>query len=640
MCYRYAALMRHGASKTAGGGPIRAVLTDEPLSQVDSDLLEHRALAATIARVIRGTPAKESIGIGLYGSWGYGKSTIGRLAKEAFAKEIKKNRLAWVNIEAWKFARATDHQPLRRHFLLQAYEAVGRGDRADALRAEFTEVRTTQQVSLTIPGPREAVRRFTGWLRSDRRRFSPSMAGLGLIVLAIILLGLSVWLGFGEVFAGVTASILIVSGVLSVVIPHLVKVAAGGLTVTSQSDRFRSVEEFDREFEVFLLEQAGFERFVFFIDDLDRCDDEFVANALATLQAFFSRPRCVFIVAADARQLKRAIRLAAQGPVREALAEMAIPPDETFLDKILQVAIHVPPLYNENLGVFAEKVSSDTRLGALNEDARRLILSYLVHGDVKSPRQVETIINDFLVTWDLAERRELLDDTYLSHTPLSEDLPFVAHMVVLRSHFPWFYELLTARPRLLLDWPIDGSWGDIDQEVVAAAKAAAGRDERYAVEGNEGDAGELDDEDASEGDGSDRSAVGGEERLLVALRGYLARTRRALAPDAFRIQEFIYLRSDELFGGLSGDAARRYRSAIANDDLEALRDTLEAHPDQRLAAAQLAVAQAQRGFGIERVTALRPLARICGSLSNDELAVVGADAATVLFPTPAPPDDE
>src|SRR5687767_2299744 len=110
-------------SQSSQRRPLR-LLDDTVPATEGADLLEHRAIAASIASAIRHTETQGSLGIALFGSWGHGKSTIGALVKDELQKEIRSKRLAWVPIDAWKYARAPDEQPLRRHYLLQAYESI------------------------------------------------------------------------------------------------------------------------------------------------------------------------------------------------------------------------------------------------------------------------------------------------------------------------------------------------------------------------------------------------------------------------------------------------------------------------------------------------------------------------------------
>src|SRR5207248_11200890 len=95
------------------------------------------------------------------------------------------------------------------------------------------------------------------------------------------------------VFAAVAGVVTLIVLATSVMLDTLFRVLTTGLTVTTEEDPFRSVEEFDAQFTQLLDADASkVDRFIFLIDDLDRCEDAIVIEAIETLQAFFGRQRC------------------------------------------------------------------------------------------------------------------------------------------------------------------------------------------------------------------------------------------------------------------------------------------------------------------------------------------------------------
>jgi KAP family P-loop domain len=604
---------------------LRWVLTDRVDEENPEDLLQHRAVADAITLAIRSAPLAEPLGIALYGSWGQGKTTIGMLIRQAFADDIERKKVAFIRINAWKYAYEGQRDPLRRHYLLQAYEGIGRRDIADTLRRQFKQVVTTE---VAAPATTLRQRAVATWAALRTLRFDSSpWVGVALLAILTLILFPRIRHELGVFFSSILAALLIAASVTGALATAFVRLFVGGLTVRAEEDPFSSVEEFDRQFDSFLTKEGQtFERFIFFIDDLDRCDDSLVIEALETLQAFFGQARCVFIVAADEKQLKRAVRLESQGPARAAIDGAAIPPDETFLEKIFQLAVYVPPLFSENLANYARVQVRETIIDALAADERDQLLSYLIHTEVSSPRQVKVILSDFLVTLAQVRRREEVDETHLSHKPLSRELLLVAKMVVLRSHFPWFFELLTRRPQVLLIYPETlerppNLWTPEQAQVVewveAAAKRAHGESEKFVKRGVE----EVDEEAAAELD---------TDTLVAALRGYLLRTRATTPSDAVRVQEFVYLRSPDVFGGLIGSAGSMYRTAIVNGDLQLLSEAMAADISQIRAAAEFAIRQATVGFGIERDRAVEPLAALAAILEGDALEAIAPRAVELL----------
>ena len=560
-------------------GPHR-LLTGAAVAAVGDDQLEHRALAGALASSIRDTPASESLGIALYGAWGQGKTTIGELLRAELAPELDDRRYAFVRIDAWKYAHEGEPQPLRRHFLIAAYEGAGLYRRARDLKRLFgAEFSGTYSRRAT---PLRHSFRLTAWELFVVLSFAVAL----LVVLAERGNGIILLKQWGRYVAAL--------GIGGAIVAAFVGLIRDRRRVTAKFDPFASVEEFDEQITHLIEEEARtsdqrpVDRFVFFIDDLDRCQDRLVVEAIETLQAFFGRPRCVYIVAADREQLRRAVRQRSVGPARTDAEGSVIPADESFLEKIFQVTVDVPPPFHTTLADYARHLVPETALaamGASNEGADELetVLYYLVHRGLNSPRHVRVILNEFAMALNAAERRQEAAGAHLGHEPLTANKALLAKFVVLRAHYPWFYELLLDEPELLPlaeeriqavalqipDERLERAWSRIEH----AAELAAGELARF--EGVEAAGPET----TNEGDSDSRSApVRHSDRVLDSLQGYLTRTSATPVIDPVQVQEFIYLRGKEEFEKLPGLDGAGYRRAIDNGDSAALEALAERAP--------------------------------------------------------------
>jgi hypothetical protein len=600
-------------------------VTDDP-----KDVLQHQAVADALRDALESCPPDDPLGIGIYGSWGQGKTTTGLLLRKAIEGEIKAGRYAFVRIQAWRYVHEGDRQPLRRHYLLAAYEGIGRHDISSELRERFAQVITTESASPTLPSLRELGRRAWAAIRGRKIGLDSQLISIPFVGILVLVLFQGVRQELGAFLTSLIAATLVALTVATAVGNLFIKLLVGGLTVHRQEDPFRSIEQFEDEFDLFLTKHAkGYERIIFFIDDLDRCDDAVVVEALETLQAFFDRPRCAFIVAADEKQLKRAVRHKAARSPALLMDGATVPTDENFLEKIFQVAIHLPPLYTENLGDYGRSLAQQTVLRSVPADQLDHLISYLVHPGLSSPRQVKIIINQFLMAYAQALHRERAD-TNLAHEPLTDDPLFIAKMVVLRVHYPWFYDLLRGTPSTLIDWPLtfdpeselSPDLEDLDELVNRAASSAG---EAAAHFGRE-----AEDEDEHDDQSPTRGGPVVADRLLASLRGYLIRTAESRPVDALRVQEFIYLRSPSVFAGLTGAGGQAFRTAIANGDTGLIAEASGDHPEQVLSATKLAIQQANDGFGVERNAAHEALAALILHAQQDELSEIGVEAARVL----------
>jgi hypothetical protein len=589
-------------------------------------MLEHRALAGALASVIRDTPKDEPLGIALFGGWGQGKTTIGNLLADELDPEIRSRRYLFVKVDAWKYAHEGTRDPLRRHYLLAAYEAAGLKERARGLRREFRETRQVRRVRSSSER-----KRLLSELSGAARKFELPVPTLPRVIAVTAVFAIVFFLVPVDAAAGAARWFAAAIAALALLLwPSFLRALQEALLVAAKTDPVRSIEEFEDQFAIFLDEDARdtagrpVERVIFLIDDLDRCDDSVVVEAIETLQAFFGRDRCVYIVAADHDQLRRAVRLRSQGPA-SVFQRARIPADETFLEKVFQVATFVPPLYHDTLRAYARGIADETLLSQFDDAEQDDLLDYLVHPLVRSPRQVRVIINHFIITYLEALRREADPRAFLQHKPLTRSKLLLAKLVVIRAHFPWFYALLEEDPRLLLVWQqyVDGDVDETTAEVAEARTVIVGAAQSVAREQVTFAKLDADAEEQLRSDSVDE--------YVSALRGFLVRTRRTRPEDAQHVQEFMHLRSSREFAELVGTSGEKYRIAIANGDRIALRELVDEDPGQAVPAARLAIAKMRTGRKVERDAAEQALLALIAAMPDALLQEVGASAAEVMY---------
>lgn len=88
-------------------------------------------------------------------------------------------------------------------------------------------------------------------------------------------------------------------------------------------------------------------RLVFFIDDLDRCMPEEALKLLEALKLYLNLEGCVYYLGVD--------REALQNSIKERYKELDIRAVD-YLDKIIQLPFHIPPIEPKNMGGFVESL--------------------------------------------------------------------------------------------------------------------------------------------------------------------------------------------------------------------------------------------------------------------------------------------
>ena len=97
----------------------RRFIVDEEISLNESnDILKTKVYADELVKVINNTPKDKVFTIGLFGSWGTGKSSIIKTAQDKIEKE--NNKVRFITYDAWKYA----NDSFRRMFLLKIQQEL------------------------------------------------------------------------------------------------------------------------------------------------------------------------------------------------------------------------------------------------------------------------------------------------------------------------------------------------------------------------------------------------------------------------------------------------------------------------------------------------------------------------------------
>jgi hypothetical protein len=581
------------------------LVDDRALEAFDADYFGHADFVRELAGIIRRTRTPASIA--LFGAWGSGKSGIANLLEQELPK--KRSDARFVVFDASKYAEA----PLRRHFISQ----VAHG--------------------LDIKDSKYHHGLYTG--EEDRNvKFRPGeWAKLAGAFLLTVLLTLAVLLliatfvaavstgSFTHNWSGIVKSYLLATLPVAAVITTFVKLAADGFHVKTTRSAPAGDEEFENRFKE-LVADAGTKRLVIFIDELDRCSPAQVASTLETLKTFLFVPKCVFVVAADQQVLEQALRRKVRQHTPEDASNPYYSAGSSYLDKVFQYQLTLPPLRSPTLSRFALGLVEGRpgvwqRVPSLGEAVSVLIPTHVV-----SPRRIKVLLNRFAIAFRLAERRAAegrLDPGFATRAPE------LAKLVCLQSEFPLFAEDLTLDTRLpeLVRMAADREAlpanvaPEVAQRAVAYARgdrivaellvntepAESGDDEREgtspaAPEADEDGAGVVEDDDRSgdyavdsRGEAGDGRAPsrGGDvaRRHALQLVAYLRKTRYVSGPAA----DLLYLESAGAGHGVDAVLADRLqRAALDNDIAGVLRLVASATDDGQGVGALLVLADVVR----------------------------------------------
>lgn len=298
------------------------------------DLLGFRHLVDVVKSIVR-EPALLPATIGVYGDWGSGKSSLLRMVESELRSS---DEVLVLTFNGWLFE--------------------GHEDAKAALMGSILEALCKDQ-TLTNKGKQLLAKllKRVNWL---------SLGGLAVKAAIAYGSGDPSVLGV-PVDAGATAAAM--EG-----LKQAKDVSAEDverfIREDSAQERRRSVMEFRDDFAK-LLSETKRKRLVVVIDDLDRCMPETIIETLEAIKLFLFVPNTAFIIGAD----QRLVRYAVRRRFPELPGERA-DVGRDYLEKLVQFSVHVPPLGRAELETYMGLLYAQKAIGTSGafEEARKAVI--------------------------------------------------------------------------------------------------------------------------------------------------------------------------------------------------------------------------------------------------------------------------
>lgn len=182
--------------------------------------------------------------LGVFGSWGSGKSSLMQMIKASIDEEGNEDNLTlWFN--AWRYEGKEEAQSALIHAIIGQMEAKRTiGEEAKEL------------IKSVVSGA--SVLKLSKFIYKTATTMTPDITG------------------FLDIFSDESKKLA------------------------------DTMENFDKRFEA-LLNSVGIKRVIVFVDDLDRCSSAKVIETFETIKLFLNTPSCTFVVGADAERIESAV---------------------------------------------------------------------------------------------------------------------------------------------------------------------------------------------------------------------------------------------------------------------------------------------------------------------------------------------
>ena len=402
--------------------PTITVLRDNPLFssspyESTSDTFAYETFAGALKDVLDHNDPPLSIG--LFGSWGIGKSTIINILFDKIRSEGD-SRLFPIYFNAWKYSGDS----FRRQFLLEVAVAVyGSRSHEKVKRLErlnYTDVLMDRPETSWLEELKQIV---TGKVIRTRR------SGMVRLILGLFLIITGV--GLSAVASSVYPTVM---GLLAALVIFTLKMKFEDVFVIEENQvhdpKLIFPEQFEKEFHQLvdsnLLKQK---RAVIVIDDIDRCDSTTIKDILISTKNFVGSTNSYFLIPCDDLHVIN---------VFDDTAHQKGYRDE-MLRKYFNVGLRIPPISNRDLIDFANRMARETNLP-------ENIVQLAVIADYKDARRIKHFANNYLLKLFIAKARSI--SGHLPPWSVDRELQ-LAKLVIIEDSAPPVFAKVVSSPGLL-----------------------------------------------------------------------------------------------------------------------------------------------------------------------------------------------
>ncbi|WP_417873612.1 KAP family P-loop NTPase fold protein [Xanthomarina gelatinilytica] len=387
----------------------------------EKDLLGTLPYSNTLFSIIKNTSGKRNIG--LFGSWGSGKSTILNTLKTQIEKHNedvvnKTNRVAYFEFDAWKYSR----DDFRRSFILEFKETFE--DNIVATK----KLRELLYSETTVEDPKKTQFKFNRFALSD-------WIILLFAVLAILFIIFPIMDTPEE---RVAKNIITLIFFLVTLLSTALKNTITKYKVVVKENKLIEPERFEQIFKEtvdgitdnktnsvknwirkLINSRASFSKIVIVIDNLDRCDDENLMVTLNTIKNFLEHDKVIFVLPVDEKG------------VSAFLANKTDNPDE-YLRKIFHLIIRLKEFSRRELFEFTNKLNENYQLNLTFKSIRLICQEF-----TGNPRKIIQFLNNYQSEMKLIEEQSILG--YINKAYIHENLNFFIKILIIKYEWRHLY---------------------------------------------------------------------------------------------------------------------------------------------------------------------------------------------------------
>lgn len=376
------------------------LILDKEINLLENDLLGTKTYVEVLKQITK--DCKTPYTIGVFGSWGSGKSSIIRTLKEVLSNE---KGIKFFVYDAWKYSR----DDFRRTFILELRRFLG--------------LDITQENELFYKDKVEEI------------KFKPKidLYAVGLFLFALILTLIFARFLFSNDWLKSIIGSLSFSTLLTIVFTFFRNSLIYQRVAITTSKVF-APEKFEERFKQtigYLIKKKGFDRVIIAIDNIDRCYKEQVLEILQTIKTFMEIEKVIFLIPIDDAGLRKFLG-------------MSHTDADEFLRKIFNTSIKIKS--------FSESELYDYGIELLNKHQidlpeKEIVISLICQEFTKNPRKVIQILNILQSEYKLAHLQE--SQGLIPKGAITSNIEVLVKLLIIREHYPDIYEKVLDNKNLL-----------------------------------------------------------------------------------------------------------------------------------------------------------------------------------------------
>ena len=443
-------------------------ILDREITVKADDAFGHQDFANALQSLIEAEHNHPPYSIGLLGSWGTGKSTIKSLYLNDLFNDTRKSsngkkrceRIKALTFNAWRYGGDSDGN-MKRALLRHAF--LGLGGSQENLKDELYH-----QLNKNYEKARGWRTAFGDLGRKIVLNFLPTIILLGmfLVFFAYAIKHLNIDNDMAKAVFAITGTFLVT---------WIGKFFGAGSLMPLSTTKIELPRTSAEEYEELLIQQIHdfkrqnrtFQRIVIFIDDLDRLSAHEMVDGLDAIRTFMEIPPddlpndlgIIFVISCDENRIAEALNKGRHRNSDMPGAVFTKGDARRYLDRIFQFRLEIPHFPKQDMRNFAInhlKEAAPHLIEEISKSGGKIgnIVDRMIHVDVSNPRNALQIVNAFIQSWWLAQKREfsgsgtqraggLLEGTITKH-PVT-----LAVVCALRVDYPHFYNKLQEEPDLI-----------------------------------------------------------------------------------------------------------------------------------------------------------------------------------------------